>query len=122
MQTLAAGDAVAWVPGVAVEFTVKENGGNGSTDGSTDMNDQLTLVVAVPLSEPPAFGVNERVAAVPNFPLKSPSNTFPAVAPRFADTCVTPASTAASSAFCICVLTSLIFEKSTAAPTVPMTG
>src|SRR4051812_8342954 len=102
MQTLAAGDGVACVPGVAVALTVKENGGSGSADGSTDMNDQLTLVLAVPLSEPPAFWVNERVAVVPNFPLKSPSNTLPAVETWFADACVTPASTAASSAFCIC--------------------
>src|SRR5262249_15998077 len=86
------------------------------------MNDIGTLDVAVPESDPLAFCVNGAEPVLPNLPVKSPVNTAVAVETCFAEVCVTPASTAASSAFCSCVLTSLALERSTAAPTAPMTG
>src|SRR5881628_2030327 len=98
---------VGCLPGVDVEFTVKVSG----FTWSTDRNDIVTLAVAVPLNEPSAFCVKAGVLEVSYFPLKLPSNTLLAVATWFAEASVTPANTAASSEFCICVFTALNLEK-----------
>src|SRR5580704_12919742 len=86
------------------------------------MNDICTVDVAVPESESFAFCVNEAEPVLPYLAMKSPLNTAVATETCFAEVCVTPASTAASSAFCSCVWTSLAVEKSTAVPIAPMMG
>src|SRR5689334_7249851 len=72
-------------------------------------NERSTVDEAVPVSDLSAFCVKDALPVLPYLPVKSPVNTAFAVETWFAVACVTPASTAASSAFCSWVLTSLTF-------------